>query len=68
MESRRLTMSSPIAAFSIVAHEALDHIVTDGEIDDSGSPEGGHAVTHQRSRRRLRVSLIYFSPQDIDCP
>jgi hypothetical protein len=56
MESRRLTMSSPIAAFSIVAHEALDHIVTDGEIDDSGGQEGGHAVTHQRSRRRLRVS------------
>jgi hypothetical protein len=55
MQSRRLTMSNPTAAFSIVAHEALDHIVTDGETDDGITQEGGH-ITRQRSRRRLRVS------------
>ncbi len=56
MESRRLTMSNPSAFFSIVAHEALDHIVADGENDDCTNQEGGHINTHQRSRRRLKVS------------
>jgi len=49
-------MSNASAAFSIIAHEALDHIVLDAEIDDCTSQEGGHIITHQRSRRRLRVS------------
>ncbi len=56
MESRRLTMSNASAAFSIVAHEALDHIVADAEIDDCISQEGARIPTHQRSRRRPRVS------------
>jgi hypothetical protein len=60
MESRRFTMSNPTAAFSMVAHEALDHIVlADGENDDCISQEGG-LLTHQRSRRRLRVSQIFL--------
>jgi hypothetical protein len=49
-------MSNPSAAFSIVAHEALDHIVADAENDDGINQEGGYVITHQRSRRRLRVS------------
>ncbi len=64
MESRRLTMSNASAAFSIVAHEALDHIVADGENDDCINQEGGHIITHQRSRRRLKVSslsLLYIN-------
>jgi hypothetical protein len=60
MESRRLTMSNPSAVFSIVAHEALDHIVADAENDDCISQEGGHIITHQRSKRRLKVSLLSF--------
>ncbi len=56
MELRRRTMSSPSAAFSIVAHEALDHLVADADNDDCTSQEGAHIITHQRSRRRLKVS------------
>ncbi|CAF1144377.1 unnamed protein product [Rotaria sp. Silwood1] len=52
-ELRRLTMSNPASTFSIVAQEALDHIVADGETDDCISQEHGY-ITHQRSRRRLR--------------
>jgi hypothetical protein len=57
MESRRVTMSNPSAAFSNIAQEALDHIVADTENDEYINQEGGHIFTHQRSsRRRLRVS------------
>jgi hypothetical protein len=55
METRRLTMTNPTAAFSIVAHEALDHIVLDAEIDEHIIHDGGH-ITRQRSRRRFKVS------------
>jgi hypothetical protein len=60
MELRRFTMANPTAAFSIIAHEAWDHKITDGENDDSLSVEDGH-VNRQRSRRRLKVSTRYFS-------
>ncbi|CAF5082979.1 unnamed protein product, partial [Rotaria magnacalcarata] len=53
MDLRHLIAANPAASFSIVAHEALDHIVADGENDDCISQEHGY-VSHQRSRRRLR--------------
>ncbi|CAM4951541.1 unnamed protein product [Rotaria socialis] len=53
MNLRHLIAANPGASFSIVAHEALDHIVADGENDDCISQEHGY-VSHQRSRRRLR--------------
>jgi hypothetical protein len=56
MELRRRTMSNPSAAFSIIAHEALDHIVADAENDEYKRQEGASIITHQRSRRRLKVS------------
>ena len=56
MELRRRTMSSPSAAFSIIAHEALDHIVADAENEECISQESSQIITHQRSRRRLKVS------------
>ncbi|CAF3846071.1 unnamed protein product [Adineta steineri] len=50
MESRRLTMSNPSAVFSIIAHEALDHITTESEHDDGI----GHEIGRQHSRRRVK--------------
>ena len=59
MNIRRLTLANPMAAFSIVAHEAWDHKFSDGENDDGTNNEGGHNSS-QRSRRRYGVSKIIF--------
>jgi hypothetical protein len=59
MNLRRLTLANPMAAFSIVAHEAWDHKYSDGENDDGANNEGGHSSS-QRSRRRYGVSKIIF--------
>lgn len=56
MELRRFTMANPTAAFSIVAHEAWGHKITDGDNDDNQSADDG--LTHQRSRRRYKVSYL----------
>jgi len=61
MESRRRTMSSPSTAFSIVAQEALDHIVADSDNEDGTSQENIHINTHQRARRRAKVSSLIDS-------
>ncbi|CAF5019606.1 unnamed protein product [Rotaria sp. Silwood1] len=53
MELRRFTMSNPTAAFSIVAHEAWGHKISDGENDEDINQNDGHNSS-QRSRRRLR--------------
>jgi hypothetical protein len=56
MELPRRTMSGPSTAFSIVAHEALDHLVADADNDECLNQEGAHIISRQRSRRRLKVS------------
>ncbi|CAF0749524.1 unnamed protein product [Rotaria sordida] len=53
MELRRFTMSNPTAAFSIVAHEAWGHKISDGENDDDTNQDDGQNAS-QRSRHRLR--------------
>ena len=55
LKPRRPTISNPTGTFSLVAHEALDHIVADGENDDRIS-DGHRYITYQPSRRRLKVS------------
>jgi len=57
---RRFTMTNPTAAFSIIAHEALDHKATDGEDENDLNDDVMHNGT-QRSRRRLRVSYKQIS-------
>ena len=59
IELRRFTMTNPTAAFSIVAHEAWDHKVSDGENDDIMEHDDGQ-ITSQRSRRRFRVRYKDF--------
>lgn len=58
MDSRHRMMATSTASFSIIAQEALDHIAADSDNEDTGSQEHG-VVSHQRSRRRLRVSLLH---------
>ena len=65
MDFRRHTLTHPSATFSIVAHEALDHIVTDGEQDDY-LQDGVRPLNYQRSRRRLGVSRQF--PSSSSCP
>lgn len=56
MEARRHTVTHHQAAsFSNVAHEALDHLVVDGDYDEH-STDYPRPLTNQRSRRRLGVS------------
>ncbi len=59
MNLRRFTMTNSAAAFSILAHEAWDHKVSDGENDDGTNQDDGPNAS-QRSRRRFRVSEIIF--------
>jgi hypothetical protein len=56
MDSRRQTVTHSAATFSIVAHEALDHIVVDGDNDDHFHDHARQLTTQQRCRRRLGVS------------
>ena len=56
MDARRHTATHyPTAAFSMVAHEALDHFGAESDQDEL-RVEHGRPLTHQRSRRRLGVS------------
>ncbi len=47
-------MANPTAVFSIIAHEAWDHKLSDGENDDD------EHNTNQRPRRRYGVSRKDF--------
>jgi hypothetical protein len=57
-------MTNPTAMFSIVAHEAYGHKITDGENDDDINQDDAHNAS-QRSRRRIRVSGTVLITLDI---
>lgn len=59
MDLRRFTMTNPTAAFSIVAHKAFGHKLSDEENDD-GTIQNDEHNTSQRSRHRFRVSENIF--------
>jgi len=59
MNLRRFTMTNPTAAFSILAHEAWDHKISDGENDDDTGQDNEHNAS-RRSRYQSKVSKNNF--------
>lgn len=55
MDSRQQQAIHASSTFSIVAHEALDYIVADGEYDEYLNDHVRHR-SYQQKRRRLGVS------------